>query len=277
MENQPHHAFGAQYITEDIKLATHTGKLFKTEVAFEHHMLVWLLAGESKIVQAHRSYHFGAGDLFLIPRNQLATVLIQAGPESPHRSVAMHLTPERLRAFYGENPPKTEASAEHKIHRYSDHPLLKSCMASLLPYFEIPDDFPEQIASLKITEALTILRTIDPNIDGILAHFGDPHKVDLGRFMEAHFIFNMPLEKFGYLTGRSLTNFKRDFRKLYQTTPQQWLTQKRLERAHYLLAERQQKPTEVYLEIGFENLSHFSYAFKKKYGYPPTRLGAGLS
>jgi hypothetical protein len=32
-------------------------------------------------------------------------------------------------------------------------------------------------------------------------------------YMEKNFMFNMPLEKFGYLTGRSITTFKRDFKK----------------------------------------------------------------
>jgi len=26
------------------------------------------------------------------------------------------------------------------------------------------------------------------------------------------------------------------------------------------------------MEVGFENLSHFSYEFKKQFGYPPTQL-----
>jgi AraC-like DNA-binding protein len=50
-------------------------------------------------------------------------------------------------------------------------------------------------------------------------------------------MFNMPLEKFAYLTGRSLSSFKRDFNKAFNTTPQRWLTQKRLELAHYELSE----------------------------------------
>jgi AraC-like DNA-binding protein len=85
-------------------------------------------------------------------------------------------------------------------------------------------------------------------------------------------MFNMPLEKFAYLTGRSLTTFKRDFKKAFNTTSQKWLTQKRLESAHYQLTEKKRKPGEVYYETGFENLSHFSYAFKKQYGYSPTEL-----
>lgn len=85
-------------------------------------------------------------------------------------------------------------------------------------------------------------------------------------------MFNMPLEKFGYLTGRSLTTFKRDFQKAFGATPQKWLTEKRLELAYYQFVEKNRKPIDVYFEVGFENLSHFSFAFKKQYGYSPSVL-----
>ena len=90
--------------------------------------------------------------------------------------------------------------------------------------------------------------------------------------MEKNFMFNMPMERFGYLTGRSLSTFNRDFKKMYSVTPQKWLTQKRLALAHYQLVEMKKKPVDVYLEVGFEDMSHFSSAFKKQYGYAPTRL-----
>ena len=82
----------------------------------------------------------------------------------------------------------------------------------------------------------------------------------------------MPIEKFGYLTGRSLTTFKRDFKRAFNTTPQKWLTQKRLELAHYQIAERKVKPIEACYETGFENLSHFSFAFKNNSDTPPTEV-----
>jgi AraC-like DNA-binding protein len=184
----------------------------------------------------------------------------------------MHLSIDKLREFYANLNVITKVAATHKIRSFEKHPLLESCLASLIPYFEVKDIFPQNIASLKITEAISILRTIDKDIDNILANFDKPHKIDLVNFMEKNFMFNMPLEKFGYLTGRSLTTFKRDFHKIYDTTPQRWLTQKRLELAHYQLTEKNKKPVEVYLETGFENLSHFSYAFKKQFGQTPTEL-----
>ncbi|WP_221931414.1 helix-turn-helix domain-containing protein [Pedobacter westerhofensis] len=125
---------------------------------------------------------------------------------------------------------------------------------------------------MKIQEAVTVLRSINKGIDNILSDFSEPNKINLAGFMERNYMFNMPLEKFSYLTGRSLTTFKRDFKRAFNTTPQNWLTKKRLELAHYPLTEKHRKPIDIFYEVGFENLSHFSYAFKKQFGVTPTKL-----
>jgi len=264
--------FPFEYITTDIKLIRNQGKEFKMEVVFECHMLVWFISGETRIHQADHSYVFNAGDIFLIPRNQLATIINYPQAGSPYSSVVMHLSTAHLRDFYADLNVKTNGSATQNILKFDKHPLLESCLASLIPYFDLVEKFPENIASLKITEAISILRTVYKSVDEVLANFDEPDKIDLAGFMEKNFMFNMPLKKFGYLTGRSLTTFKRDFYRIYNITPQRWLTRKRLELAHYQLAEKKRKPVEVYLETGFENLSHFSYAFKKQFGITPTAL-----
>jgi len=263
--------YQVNYINPEIKLSCYEGKLFKTEAAFDDHLLVWLISGETKIIQADERFIFGAGSTFLIPRNQLATIINYPKDGLPHKAVAMHLSSKRLREFYAENHTKSKIKTE-KIISFEKHPLLESCLASLIPYFEIQNNFPENIASLKINEAINILRTIDGTIDSVLNNYDEPGKIDLVAFMEKNFMFNMSLEKFGYLTGRSLTTFKRDFFNAFNATPQRWLTKKRLELAHYELAEKNKKPVDVYYEIGFENLSHFSFAFKKQFGYSPTHL-----
>ncbi|MCD9017598.1 AraC family transcriptional regulator [Parachryseolinea silvisoli] len=264
--------FQTNYITPDIKLACYSDKPFKAEALFDDHMLIWLIAGGAKIIQADETYTFQAGDIFLLPRNQLSSVIIYPRDGQPHKSVAMHLPERRLRKFYEGVTTTLPAVVSQKIRYFEQHPLLKSCFTSLIPYFEVEEQFPENIAALKIQEAISILRIIDPEIDGILANFEEPGKIDLAGFMEKNYMFNMPMQKFSYLTGRSLSTFNRDFKKHYRVTPQRWLTQKRLELAHYQIQEKRRRPVEVYLEVGFEDLSHFSLAFKKQFGYPPTNL-----
>jgi AraC-like DNA-binding protein len=265
--------FETKYITPDIKLSHYEGALFKTEVVFEHHILVWFISGETKIVMADATHIFNDGDIFLIPRNQLATIINYPKDGKPHKSVAMHLTQERLKDFYERNKAVSgRVSPFKRILFFDKHPLLESCFASLIPYFDLRADLPEKIAALKIEEAISILRAIDKDMDSLLTDFEEPGKINLTDFMQRNYMFNMPLEKFGYLTGRSLATFRRDFKKAFNVTPQKWLTQKRLELAHYQLTEKQRKPIDVFVEAGFENLSHFSYAFKKHFGYAPTAL-----
>ena len=264
--------FETKYISPDIKLSEFKGKSFKTEVVFEHHMLIWFISGETKIIQADASFIFKAGDIFLIPRNKITTVITHPSNGLPHKAVAMHLTTEKLKHFYVRHKPIGRTKPLETIRIFSNHPLLESCMASLIPYFDLGQNLPPDLAGIKIDEAISILRAIDNTMDGLLANFEEPGKLDLSDFMERHFMFNMTLDRFSYLTGRSLATFRRDFKKTYNTTPQKWLTEKRLHLAHYQIREKQRKPNDVYLETGFENLSHFSYAFKSYFGYPPNAL-----
>lgn len=264
-----------KYITPDIKLSSFEDKLFKTELMFEYHMLVWFISGKTKIIQADAEYMFTAGDTFLIPRNQLVTIINYPTNGEPHKAVVMHLSSQRLKKYYESRRRPSGITTSQRVRSFNKHPLLESCLASLIPYFDLKDPFPEEIASIKITEAITILRTIVPEIDDILANFEEPGKIDLADFMEKNFMFNMTMEKFGYLTGRSLTTFKRDFKKAFNMNFQKWVTQKRLELAHYQFVEKKKKPVDVYYEVGFENLSHFSFSFKKHFGYAPTELLQG--
>lgn len=262
----------SKYLTKDIKLSSYEDKLFKSDLMFDDHMLVWFISGETKIIQADSTFSFKTGDIFLIPRNELATIINYPKNGLPHKTVVMHLSTERLKKFYEKTEHNKKTQSQQKIYRFSNHPLLESCLASLIPYFDVESEFPESLATLKIEEAINILRLIDPSIDSVLANFDVPGKIDLIDFMQRNFMFNMSLEKLGYLTGRSLSTFNRDFKKLFHTTPQKWLTDKRLELAYYHLVEKKKKPTEIYLEVGFEDLSHFSFIFKKKYGVSPNRL-----
>ncbi len=130
----------------------------------------------------------------------------------------------------------------------------------------------EDFEDLKYEELLIILLKIQPELAGILFDFRKPGKIDLEAFMNHNFKFNVSLERFSSLTGRSLSAFKRDFKAIYTESPSRWLVRKRLEEAYFLLAQKSKKPSDIYVDLGFESLSHFSTAFKKLYGQTPTEI-----
>lgn len=64
-------------------------------------------------------------------------------------------------------------------------------------------------------------------------------------------------------------HFHRIFTSIYQKTPHQYLTAKRLERAKFLLEKEGLSITDVCSAVGFESLGSFSTLFKKQNGYAP--------
>ena len=90
--------------------------------------------------------------------------------------------------------------------------------------------------------------------------------------MNRNYKSNASIEWFAYLTGRSLSAFKRDFKDVFNDSPNHWLVHMRLTEAYFLIEKKNKKPSEIYLDLGFKDLSHFSYAFKKQFGYSPKQL-----
>ncbi len=41
--------YTAKYITPDIKLSCYEDKFFKSDIMFEHHMLIWFISGETRL------------------------------------------------------------------------------------------------------------------------------------------------------------------------------------------------------------------------------------
>jgi AraC-like DNA-binding protein len=256
----------------DLVVACSGDQRYGKEKTSEDNVLVSVLAGELKVVQADRTLCCGAGDTLLLPRNQPATLLKYPKDGAAYQAVFLTLPTPLVRAYYTQHKPALARPASPSLLLFPKSPLLQSLFASLPPYLELDHYLPEKVLAAKIAEVIEILRSLAPQSDGVLADFSEPGKLNLVEFMEANYQFNLPLATFSYLTGRSLTTFKRDFKKAFQLPPQRWLTQKRLALAHYQLTEKSRKPVELYLEVGFENLAHFSYAFKKQFGYPPTAL-----
>ena len=94
-------------------------------------------------------------------------------------------------------------------------------------------------------------------------------KRGIKQFMEDNYLANLKINDYAVLTGRSVSTFIREFKRLYGTTPNKWLINKRISKAHDLLNDTNMNVTEVSMEVGYENVSHFIKAYKEVYGVTP--------
>ena len=123
---------------------------------------------------------------------------------------------------------------------------------------------------MKMIEGLYTVLNADKSVYASLFDFTDAWKIDILGFLNDNYMYDLNLEELARYTGRSLTTFKRDFKKISDLTPEKWIVRKRLEVAHYLLTTEGRKIKDVIIDVGFKNLSHFSRIYKDMYGYAPS-------
>ncbi len=152
---------------------------------------------------------------------------------------------------------------------------IKSFYESMIPHFSANHQPDQSLLNLKFRELILTIADNPSNAE-VLSCFGSmlqqPHSVSLRRVMEDNYCFNLGLEDFAKLCARSLSAFKRDFFKVYNTTPGKWLLEKRLDHALHLLTHNDKTVSEAAFESGFESASHFSRVFRQRFGTSPLTM-----
>ncbi|WP_425528909.1 helix-turn-helix domain-containing protein [Leptospira langatensis] len=148
---------------------------------------------------------------------------------------------------------------------------LKLYAENLKPLFQSVSPRTEDLLRIKLLEALQIASSSDKTgtfFDWLFQVTQNKHR-DLKTFMEKNFDKRLSIEDYSILTGRSISSFQRDFKKIYGLSPKKWLTIQRMKKAKELLENGGASVTDVALSIGYENISHFIRAFQEQYEVTP--------
>jgi AraC-like DNA-binding protein len=237
------------------------------------HVFSYQVSGAILVNDGQEEYIFNEGAFRFFKRNQLARYAKIPPPGGEFKTLAIRFDQKVLREFsseYGYVAGKKYTGSAFIHLTYADR--YKNFMQSLIPYLEAGGKLDTALIQLKLKEALLILLKVNPELQDVLFDFSEPGKIDLEQFMQTNFQFKVSLQRYAYMSGRSLPTFKRDFQKTFHMSPGRWLLKRRLQEAFYRIKESGKKPSEIYLELGFENFSHFTYAFRQAYGVLPSQL-----
>jgi AraC-like DNA-binding protein len=238
------------------------------------HVFGFIVSGTSELYAGGETFVFNEGSYRFLRKNQLCKFVKYPPADGEFKTISVRIDSAILQNIanefgYKADGPYTGADILH----LESNPLFSNYINSLSPYLNTDGSLSPALTALKVKEAAMILLETNPALKTVLFDFSEPGKIDLEAYMNENYKFNVDAGRFAYLTGRSLATFKRDFEKIFHTSPNRWLQQKRLYDAYYLIKEKGWKIADVYMEVGFKDFSHFSFAFKKTYGVAPSRLG----
>lgn len=243
--------------------------------ATKEHTLVYLYAGEHIIEEGGQTTVIRPGECAFIRRDHRITMYKKHTDTEQYKGITLTFRRNLLREFYNKlnknDIPKNTPQTDDSIFRIEPRPDITSLFQSLTPYFDSHIQPSDEVANLKLQEGIYCLLNTGKEFFPILFDFTEPWKIDIIEFLNENYMYELSMEEIASYTGRSLATFKRDFAKISEVTPQKWLINKRLQVAYEKLQDENKKVSDVYVEVGFKNLSHFYAAFKKQFGYSPRR------
>lgn len=132
----------------------------------------------------------------------------------------------------------------------------------------------KRFLNLKILELLHLLNGLasEQQFANFLFRLTLPQKRNIKSFMEHNFDKPLKIEDYAYLTGRSVSTFRRDFKFSFEITPRKWIKEKRLDKAVELLKKKEISVTQLAYDVGYENISYFIKEFKNHTGLSPKQF-----
>jgi AraC-type DNA-binding domain-containing proteins len=257
----------------------HVGRDKLCEKMVQEHTLFHLISGEMDVQTPEGVVRLKKGDTCFLRRNHRVDKEKRPAGGEAFNGIFLHLNVEFLKQLKDESRIAVPSemgrrTARKNVFMLPRHPFMEGFFHSLVSYFSA-DQYPsKELLNSKLREAVFVLLQLSPTLIPVLFDFAAPYKIDLHDFMEENFRSDLTVEQFAHFAGRSLTSFKHDFNDIFHLTPQRWLSRRRLQEARRLMEEGA-KANDIYLKVGFKNLSHFSTAFKKEYGIPPSKLKIG--
>jgi len=238
------------------------------------HFLVYVYSGEYILEEGEKKTVVTPGECVFVRRDNRVNMIKQPKDDEPFMGIFMTFKRNFLREIFqkidSKDIPLNVRKHTSSVIKLPETPDIKGLFLSMTPYFNSEVIPSEDIMKLKMLEGIHSLLNIDQKFFPTLFDFTQPWKIDILDFLNENYMYELTIEDIASFTGRSLSTFKRDFKKISDTSPEKWLMQRRLQAAKEMLRNEHKSITDIYIEVGFKNLSHFSNAFKKRYGIAPS-------
>lgn len=188
-----------------------------------------------------------------------------------------YLKDDYLRSLFDEFRPHlklTKLPEQNKlmIESFSINEHIRNSYKSFIPYIIDNKSLPDSVFENKFKELLFNIFS-HPENQHILAYIlktVECFQTPIWEIMEANYMYDLTIQDFANIANRSLSAFKRDFKKHYKTSPGKWVTNRRLKRAKAMLQTGNKSISEVAFDCGFKNSSHFSRVFREKFSLTPS-------
>lgn len=196
--------------------------------------------------------------------------------DSGYESISIFFNESAVQHFWlGLDIPDTDSgsftSETNEMLILEMSPALERFRDTILSCFSYEGRFLEQMLTLKLQELLLLLLNT-PIAGDLKAFFGeifDEKRTDPEYIVTENVLTPLTLEDYARLSNRSLSSFKRAFKRKTGQTPGNWILENRLKHARMLVQATGKTISEIGAESGFHNTSSFIRSYRTRFGMTP--------
>jgi AraC-like DNA-binding protein len=242
----------------------------KQQIILNQNTFSFLMEGNKEVVFNNSTLSID-NSKFLIMKSGHCLMTEKLSNTQNYRSVLLFFSNEILLKFIRKNEQNIDELNEFKsVYSFEYDDFIRRFTNSLLDISKLSKNIQKSMLEVKFEEILLYLIEIYGTefLQSLSGNSNDASKKFV-QTVETNWMSKLSLKELAFLCNMSVSTFKREFQKHYAESPMKWFQNKRLEYAHQLLYKEQKSSSEIYLEVGYENLSSFIQAYKLKYGITP--------
>ena len=240
----------------------------------------YVMRGRLCIYDGDKRRVVGRGELFYL---NIGRHYIECQPDGtqPFEQILFYYTPQNLQRVllhlhvtYGLTITNNHCCEQCRSGSF----VVAEASSSLQTFFQNMNSYlrehsfhrDETAENIKMTELVYLIVAQE---DGCLKHrilnSVDKEQENFEQIIYDHIFRMVSIEDLATKTNRSLTSFKKEFRRHFNLPPHKWYVQQRLTHSRLLLISTTKSISEIGNECSFPNTSHYIKLFKRAYRMTP--------
>ena len=246
-------------------------EISKQQILLNKNTFSFLQEGTKEVFFDNSSYSIDNAKFLLMKSGHCLMTEKLSNIQEHYRSILFFFSNEAVLKFIRKFELKsTEASEYYSTYAFDYDSFIQGFAKSLLDISKLSKAIQENILKAKFEEIMLYLVEFKGvNFLYSLISNSDNQSQKFIQTVENNQLNKLSLKELSFLSNMSVSKFKREFEKHFQSSPSKWFQEKRLEHSAYLLKNKSNRPSDIFEEIGYESLSNFIQAFKTKFGVTP--------
>lgn len=254
------------------------GSSSKNKINMSKHVLSFLMEGQKEVHFYNKSVSINTNESLMIRSGNF--LMTEHIGDTYFRCLLFFFSQRNIDDFFLKYPDfvtdtningKTEHEPYFKLEKDG---FIRHFIDSLAQIGHLKNPTLQNILRLKFEEIMLYLidRYNDEFSMYVRSLLVDEKSLSFKSIMEKNICTHLNLEEIAFLCNMSLSSFKRQFVQIYGVSPGKWFQRMRLNKAREILNNNKVKPSEIYMDFGYDSLSNFSAAFKNEFGYSPKHV-----